>query len=209
MVARGWAGEPKRRCMPNMSLLKAGSWLSMLIIALSKRGNMADWKNQVMLKARQVNTMSTGTENLYCIILGRPLMKRKKAEANVPMTRSILCFPVLSAMLVQKMAPMKLIPCKAIMKPTVEDLSPQLSTMYGAARLFFFVGCFASCTTTLFFFKFLLIDRTISLPGMGKKEKVMIHDTASTSSFGSTASSTSLGAPTPQMKVTADNKLGV
>jgi len=37
--------------------------------------------------------------------------------------------------------------------------------------MFFWIGCFSAFTTTCFFFKFLLVDRTIGLPGMPRKEK--------------------------------------
>lgn len=77
------------------------------------------------------------------------------------------------------------------------------------AAMFFYIGCFATFTTVCFFFKFLLIDRTISLPGMARKEPVAQHDTTSTSSFGSVASTTSLAPAAPQMKVGSDKKLGV
>ena len=36
--------------------------------------------------------------------------------------------------------------------------------------MFFWVGCFAFCTTTAFFFKFLLVDRTIGLPCIPRRE---------------------------------------
>lgn len=74
-------------------------------------------------------------------------------------------------------------------------------------RLFFWVGIFAIFTTVSFFFKFLLIDRSIGLPGMPRKEVDTHHTNASTSSFGSTTSSSTPVAST--MKVGAGGKLGV
>jgi hypothetical protein len=74
-------------------------------------------------------------------------------------------------------------------------------------RLFFWIGILAIFTTVSFFFKFLLIDRSIGLPGMPRKEPETHHANISTSSFGSTTSSSTPVAST--MKVGADKKLGV
>jgi hypothetical protein len=57
-------------------------------------------------------------------------------------------------------------------------------------QLFLVIGAFSTFTTVAFFLKFLFIDRVIGFPGITRKEKVpvLMHDTPSTSSFGSATS---------------------
>lgn len=84
---------------------------------------------------------------------------------------------------------------------TYKGIAISLTGIFGGAvliafqenlqRLFLVTGIVSTITTALFFCKFLFVDRVIGIPGFPLKEKVpvVVHNTPSTSSFGSAVSS--------------------